>query len=106
MVWFDLSMTLLLSGIMAKTLPGFLDNFNRQHPDINFTMVIEYNNVGSFLNVLVTRNSDGSLSHSVYRKPTHTNRYLLGSPDGDSLSTQQSYRAESCTEGPPQQWFS
>ncbi|XP_012148609.2 uncharacterized protein LOC105663559 [Megachile rotundata] len=29
-----------------------------------------------FLDTLITRKADGTLGHKVYRKPTHTNRYL------------------------------
>jgi len=49
----------------------FLDN---QHPNIHFTINIEKYGKLSFLDVLVSKKTDGTLSHQVYRKPTH--RYL------------------------------
>ena len=39
-------------------------------------METETNNTIPFLETLVTRDSDGYLSTSVYRKPTHTDQYL------------------------------
>ena len=39
-------------------------------------MEIEENNRLPFLDVLISRNEDGSISHQVYRKKTHTDRYL------------------------------
>ena len=39
-------------------------------------MEIEQNNQIPFLDVLVKKNEDGTLGHQVYRKPTHTDRYL------------------------------
>ncbi|XP_032686437.1 uncharacterized protein LOC116851269 [Odontomachus brunneus] len=45
------------------------------HPSIQFTMVVEQNNQIPFLDVLVQRNQNGTLSHQVYRKPTHTDCY-------------------------------
>ena len=58
-------------------LNGFLAHINNQHPNIRFTMEIEDNKCLPFLDVQVRRKPDGSLGHSVYRKTTHTNRYLL-----------------------------
>lgn len=52
----------------------FLDHINEVHPDISFTLVSEENGCPLYLNVLVR--PDNTLGHSVYRKPTHTNRYL------------------------------
>jgi hypothetical protein len=59
-----------------ETLPQFLDFLNSQHRNIQFTMEIEQNNQLPFLDVLVKKNEDGTLGHRVYRKPTHTDRYL------------------------------
>jgi len=39
-------------------------------------MEIEENNKIHFLDVLISRKEDGSVSHQVYRKKTHTDRYL------------------------------
>ncbi|XP_025155083.1 uncharacterized protein LOC112588648 isoform X1 [Harpegnathos saltator] len=39
-------------------------------------MEVEQNKQIPFLDVLVRRNEDGTLSHRIYRKPTHTDRYL------------------------------
>ena len=53
----------------------FLDHPNTVEPSIKFTME-ESNGSLSFLDTLVTHYGDGSLSTSVYRKKTHTDRYL------------------------------
>lgn len=39
-------------------------------------MEIEHQSQLPFLDVLVTKEEDGTLGHTVYRKPTNTNRYL------------------------------
>jgi hypothetical protein len=58
-----------------NTLQGFLQHLNGVRPAIQFTMEMEVNNSIPFLDVLVTK-TDSSLSTRVYRKPTHTGRYL------------------------------
>ncbi|XP_068671745.1 uncharacterized protein [Montipora foliosa] len=54
----------------------FLDHLNSQDVNIKFTQEQCTNNLLPFLDCLVKINSDGSLSTSVYRKPTHTDHYL------------------------------
>ena len=58
-----------------QQLDEFLEHINGLHERILFTMEVEENNKISFLDVLVER-KDFSIATSVYRKPTHTDRYL------------------------------
>ena len=63
--------------ILSRDKVGiFLRHPNSHQPTIRFTMETETNNTIPFLDTLVTRDSDGYLSTSVYRKPTHTDQYL------------------------------
>ena len=55
---------------------NLLSHLNQQHPYIRFTMETKNNNKIAFLDNLVTREPDGKLLTSVYRKPTHTDQYL------------------------------
>ena len=54
----------------------FLDHLNSLRPTILFTMELEKDGSLPFLDTLLTRRTDGGLDVSVYRKPTHTDRYL------------------------------
>ena len=53
---------------------GFLQYLNSQQPTIRFTMEIEKDNAIPSLDTTVTRDSDGLLTTTVYRKPTHTDQ--------------------------------
>jgi hypothetical protein len=50
--------------------------FNAVHPSFRFTIEEEIDGKLSFLDVLVVRDANGSISTTIYRKPTHTDRYL------------------------------
>jgi hypothetical protein len=54
----------------------FLGKLNGLHPSIQWEPVFEENGQLPFLDVLVVRNEDGSFTTTVYRKPTHSDRYL------------------------------
>ncbi|MCP4473276.1 MAG: hypothetical protein GY821_01625 [Gammaproteobacteria bacterium] len=58
-----------------QDLDEFLKQMNQLHPSIKFTLELERNGSLSFLDVKITR-IEGTLVTDVYRKPTHTNRYL------------------------------
>ena len=55
---------------------GFLQHLNNQQPTIRFIMETEKDNSIPFLDTSVIRDSNGLLTTSVYRKPTHTDQYL------------------------------
>ncbi|XP_050559861.1 uncharacterized protein LOC118265684 [Spodoptera frugiperda] len=53
-----------------------LAHLNNMHAKINFTYELENERTLPFLDVKILVRADGSLGHSVYRKSTHTDRYL------------------------------
>lgn len=63
----------VVSGNDEDTLLTYL---NALHTNITFTIERESNGTLPFLDVLVNRLPGGRLKHTVYRKPTHTDRYL------------------------------
>jgi hypothetical protein len=58
-------------------LKDFLHNLNGIHQSIQFTMEAESEGHLPFLDLDIYRRPSGSLGHKVYRKPTHTNLYLI-----------------------------
>ena len=57
---------------------NLLDHLNRQHPSIRFTVETEREGKLPYLDVRVNRveTGEGRLSIEIYRKPTHSSRYL------------------------------
>jgi len=61
--------------IEKNGVTAFHDTLNSIDTNISFTIEHECNGKISFLDILVSRNN-GAISVDVYRKPTHTDRYL------------------------------
>ena len=67
----DDSFVIIKEGPVSK----FHDTLNAVDPKISFTIETENNGQISFLDTLITR-KNGTVIIGVYRKPTHTDRYL------------------------------
>ena len=66
-----------LYAIIEKTeVESFHNHLNTIFTSIKYTKELEKSGQLAFLNVNVLELKDGSLATSVYRKPTHTDRYL------------------------------
>ena len=62
--------------VKKDKLHPILDTFNSFHPKIQFTHELENNNRLNFLDILLIKNTDGSVSTDIYKKPTFSGRYL------------------------------
>ena len=65
-----------LTVVRQDQVDEFHRRLNNIEQRINFTIEMEKNSQISVLDVLLHREDDGSIQTSVYRKPTHTGRYL------------------------------
>ena len=63
-------------ALATSDIDRFHQHINSIEPHIQFTVEIETNGQLPFLDLLLRREEDGSISTSVYRKPTNTDRYL------------------------------
>ena len=61
--------------IKRDSVSAFHDSLNSIDPKISFTIETENNGQIAFLDTLATR-KNGIVTIDVYRKPTHTDRYL------------------------------
>ena len=84
--------------VKTENVDAFHKHLNTINFSIQFTLEMETSGSIAFLDVLLTRELDGSLSTSIFRKPTHTGRYLPFNshhPFSQKVSTQTLYsRAE------------
>ena len=63
--------------IKKENRKSFRQHLNSIHPNIKFTCEeVRIDGSMPFLDILITPEEDGSLSTSVFRKPTHTDLYL------------------------------
>ena len=90
--------------VRRAVVQALLHHLNQQHPSITFTMELEAEGKLPFLDLSVHR-QDGALRTDVYRKPTHTGRYLSytsNHPDSAKRSLVQSIfgRRKYITLGP------
>ena len=67
--------SICFSKIKKTNISSFHDTLNSIDPHIDFTIENEKYGKIAFLDTLVSRN-DGLIFIDVYRKPTHTDRYL------------------------------
>ena len=66
----------VFSIIRNSNLHDFFQHIYSLHPKTKFTMETEQNSQLPFLDTLIQRNSDNTISVRVYRKPKHTDQYL------------------------------
>ena len=66
----------LCAAVKSNLVLTLQNHLNNIEPSIQFTVERETERKISFLDVTVCRQDDGQLSTKVYRKPTHTERYL------------------------------
>ena len=66
----------VFSVIQLNYLQELLHHINSLHPQTQFTKEEEQDSILPFLDTLLQRNPDKTISVKVYRKPTHTNQYL------------------------------
>ena len=64
------------TALPSHKVNDFLHHLNKVEPSIQFTVEVKADGRLSFLDVLLEHEADGSIATTVYRKPTHTDKYL------------------------------
>jgi len=60
----------------TEHIDSFRQHLNTINDSIKFTKELKASDSLAFLDVHLTRETDGSFSTKIFRKPTHTGRYL------------------------------
>ena len=66
----------VISAVSGNEAERLLSHLNSVEPSIQFTLEREKDRHLPFLDLNVSRGVQGNLETSVYRKPTHTDKYL------------------------------
>ena len=66
----------VISAVSGNEAERLLSHLNSVEPSIQFTLEREKDRNLPFLDLNVSRGVQGNLETSVYRKPTHTDKYL------------------------------
>ena len=66
----------VLACVKKEEVPCVLNIINSVNSSIQFTTEEEHENVISFLDLKLIKNQDGTLSFEIFRKATHTDKYL------------------------------
>ncbi len=66
----------IITALPIVSVQPFLNHLNSIEETINFTVELESNGELYFLDTTVKHNSNGTLSTTVFRKKTHTDKYL------------------------------
>ena len=75
---------------------AFQDCLSSVHPRVKFTREEEIDGKIAFLDVLINRHDDGSLSTQVYRKETNTNVIICPNSCHDPATHQATFKGEMC----------
>jgi hypothetical protein len=66
----------IFSIVKERYIGKVLELINEQHQTIKFTVEIENDGDLPFLDILISRGDNNTIEFSIYRKPTHTDRYI------------------------------
>ena len=66
----------IIAAIPTTEIENFTNYLNSQNENIKFTAEIEEDKHILFLDLLIFHMDDGSMNFEVYRKPTHSGKYL------------------------------